>query len=233
MTTVIIKARNFIIDDPVIISEIDRLAITHLRPKIQKDYDGELIIGMHRGGIGNTSRFDVAIRRNDAYYIRTPGCLDCFAGEQVSIYRDSTIFKIFSEVFRIKPITFKLVDTNTKKIEYKTEPYFTKMGVLVLPALYAQEHFGRKLLLQRMSFGSNDPSSIASGIICVHPVPFNEKHELSFKISLDKYSAKINGLSRIVNMIKASGKNIFCFKYIGINYNKEFPNGLLTFKETV
>jgi hypothetical protein len=231
----IIRARNFKIDHKNVLDIINNLGIKYLRLFLTKDYDNKIVISvkMIDPGIQDyTSSFCSKIFFKKSCYIYTPELLRKYVGKNVLCYQDMSVFRDKEELFKITPIGFNFDNNIPKeKIYVPYVPYFTELGILILPKNYIYDYFDNKIMIYKISFDITDSLIMNTGVIYAYFHPNTEKHYTSFKLKNTSNGLSTGVPEKLISLSKFCKKKLRNFKYHSIKFNEEYKYGMITFKE--
>lgn len=229
-----IATRNFIISDKKVLDEIKRLELKYVFVDVKRDYDNEIIVtvGTVPSILGKASRYCSKIFFGTKVSIRTPKFLVGFVGKKAHHYRDVSVFKDTDELFRIRPINFKIKSEKLKAIDLKADPYFTASGVMVIPKMFINSNFKHKYSVYKVSFDATDLSILSRGVIRARMIPVGEEAGMCFKIKESDTYVSTGVLTKIKKLVSDAGKEISSFQFKHIEFNEYYENGIITFTES-
>ena len=229
-----IKSKNFCIQDPKI-QEFMRLnEINHL--KFVVDIENEIFISAKFPDYDNLLSFDKKWLKvhwgNRVVSVRTPAILKDHIGKNIDVYQEK-IFNDKRELFRVKPVDFKLNNIFKKKCKRikLNIPYFSKSGYCVIPIDYIRKKNINNIQICRLSFNRIDSNLINLGFIFARITKHKDIGFLSYPLKECSNGMMTRTLTKVLDIIYENGKKITDFQYLKTVYDKNYKYDLIVFKE--
>lgn len=157
---------------------------------------------------------------------RTPGFLLPFIGKEIVLYTDY-LSQYKDELFRIKPINFKL--NGIEGIKHMN-PYLTK-SALILPFMYINKMLDYTAEASRISFNRTNDATILNGELKCEVVLIKQGERFNYPFYKCTNGLTTKTLVNVIDLLMENNKNIENFEYkytLGCNKSKY---GVIIFKE--
>ena len=214
-----LSGTRFYIKDFALKSQISGMVYPHLKFTYEYDLDGSIMIFVSKwthNYVEPENKQWIKIHTTDAsHWFYIPDILKPYIGKNLS-YRIESVFKNYDEFMRIKSVGFEFdCSIKSKKLDKRTEPYFTKSGLFSIPKIFLSKNFKDvdNILKRRVVFNKTTPSSLALGKIFMDFLPYRSFEPYNYFLKPFKSTMSINKPYRLMSDVSDADKCVCDFKY--------------------